>query len=529
MAVEWSPTTGSVLSGDELRENFRAAADSFVDLTGTMLGPRGMYKLVVPKEGGAIVTRDCLRVLRTVEVDHPIGRLLYGVASGQGDRCGDGVVTSLLLASRLITGSLDAVTETGLHPRTVHAGLDRARVIAERTLADVAVPVDPDPTTDHLRAVATAQVRTKLLDGAEFAPLVTETLAALARDARPSESGGLLLDTENRAHVFARTGPSRRETRRFDGVLVKKELQNADRKSVRDARVATVDRKLYLETVRGDEETGRRLRASTPETLEAFRRAEDAVHERLVRPLLDAGVDVLVTRKGIDDRVTNALVREGVLVIRRARPEGILESVAAATGATVVGDVRDLGPADLGHAGIVEERRFGPLAYTLVGECRGAAANSILTRGGTWTGAEDVGRGLEAALRATAAAVREPAVVPGGGFAEIRVARALRSAAARTSTREALVLERAASAFEAVVRTLAGNAGLDELDALTTLRARVPAETAGVVDADDGPAAVGDVRAAGVLDPLRVKRGAVSSAVQAATYAIPVDEVIAVE
>jgi chaperonin GroEL (HSP60 family) len=293
--------------------------------------------------------------------------------------------------------------------------------------------------------------------------------------------------------------------------------------------VATVDQKLYLETAEGDDKPSWKLSASSPSELEELHRAEDAIHERLAQPLLDAGVDVLMTRKGIDDRVSRALMREGVLIVRRAKPEEILENVAAATGATVVGDVTHIRPSDLGRAGRVEELTFGPLEYTLVGECDGPAAVSILTRGGTWTSAEDTERGLTMALRATAAAVREPAVVPGGGFVEMRIARALGSAAEGTGTREALVLEAVAEAFEDVVGTLATNVGLNSVETLATLRARVTNGTAGVSDPLDDPARVGDPTDAGVYEPLCVKRAAVSSALQAAMHVVPIDEIIAVE
>lgn len=524
-----SSPTNTLLSGTELHENFQRAAQSFAELTASMLGPRGAYKIVVPNEGDFIVTRDCRRVLETIEIDHPIGRLLYSTASEQSTGSGDGVVTAVFLASTLLDACTDSVRDGRLHARTVYGGLERSRRIAEDAIDDVSIPVDADPTDERVRAVTRAQTRTAFdAHEATLADTVTETLSALAADARPSAAGGLVLDTDDRVHVFARRGRSRGETRRFDGVLVKTEPLASELTPVRDARVATVDQKLYLETIDGDDETSRRYTVSSPDELDALSRAEDARFERLAEPILDAGVDVLVTRKGIDDRLSNALAREGVVVVRRAKPEEILESVAAATGATVVGDVRDLSDATVGYAGTVETLRVGQLAYTHFGECRDATANTILTRGGTWTGAEDTERGLEAILRGTAAVVREPAVVPGGGFTEAYVASRLRSAARETPTREALVLETVAEAFEAVVSALARNSGLDPLDAVTTVRARLPDETVGVVDPPAfGGAAVGDVVKAEILDSARVKRTAVSSALQTATYAIPIDEVLA--
>ncbi|ELY37795.1 TCP-1/cpn60 chaperonin family protein [Natronorubrum tibetense] len=528
MPIERSPTTKSLLSEAAVHDNFRTAARSFVDLTETMLGPQGMYKLVIPEEGESIVTRDCSRVLRTIEVDHPVGRLLYGVGNTQSSHYDDGVVTSVLLTARLLTDCLETTIETGIHPQIVRNGLEQARAIAVQTLEDAAFPIEPDPTDSHMRALAQSQARTKLIDGAAFGPLITEVLTALARDARPTEAGGLLLDTD-RAHVIARTGSSRAQTQRFDGILVQKELLNRDRTSIRDARVATVDQKFYIETTRGEAETQRRAAPSSPEQLNAFHRAEDAVHDRFVRPLREAGVDVLVTRKGIDERVSTALLREGILTVRRAKPENILESVAAATGASVVGDVQDISPTDIGYAGQVEELTFGPLSYTLIGECESTAATTVLTRGGTWTSAEEIERGLEAAIGATAAAVREPATVPGGGCSEMHIARSLRWAGAETAGREAIILETIADTFETVVRTLATNVGLDDLDAVTTVRARVPEEAAGVVDPSDGPARVDSVVDAGVIDSLAVKRAAVTAAFDATIHAITIDEIVAVK
>lgn len=515
------------VDGTAVQRTVARAAASTADLLASMFGPWGAYTFVADSEhGDPVVTQDPIRACRPLALSHPIERLLYGLARDQRDAHGDGALSATLLCAAVLERCADLIADRGLHPRTVDAGLAAAGDMAREAVADAGIRFRACPEDARFRSVVRTQAATWFPDMPDhYATVITDALTTLAQDGTPTDAGGLSLRVDDHVHQFVHDGGSRLDTRLVDGVLIETDVLNEASTRVTDATVATVDQKLYLETV-DDEHAAAggtpTTQVSSPADRRAQRATEDAVHRRLVEPLLAAGVDALVARKGIDERVSQVLRREGVLVVRRAKPEDILESVAAATGATVVGDVRDLDPGDLGTAPVVEEIAFGPLAYTRVAGSAGASAVSILVRAGTWTGAEAAGQGLDCALQGAASALREPVCVPGGGAAEVAVARHLRDRAPAAGDRTALVLEAVADALADLVATLARNCGLDPTAVLPDIRAD-EAHRRGLVAWND-TRRVADVVDAGVLDPIAVRRGAIMAALASARHAVTVDQ-----
>ena len=117
-------------------------------------------------------------------------------------------------------------------------------------------------------------------------------------------------------------------------------------------------------------------------------------------------------------------------------------------------------------------------------------------------------------------------IVAGGGAPEEAVARALRDFAQGFSGREQLAILAFAEAMEVIPRTLAENAGLDPIDILVELRA---AHERGLISygVDVYTGKIVDMAAAGVIEPLKIKTQAISSAAEAADLILRIDDVIA--
>ncbi len=80
--------------------------------------------------------------------------------------------------------------------------------------------------------------------------------------------------------------------------------------------------------------------------------------------------------------------------------------------------------------------------------------------------------------------------------------------------------------MEVIPRTLAENAGLDPIDSLTELKlAHEKGQVTAGIDVFTGK--VMDAWKAGVIEPLKVKTQAVSSATEVATMILRIDDVIA--
>ncbi len=126
----------------------------------------------------------------------------------------------------------------------------------------------------------------------------------------------------------------------------------------------------------------------------------------------------------------------------------------------------------------------------------------------------------------TKAAIENGKVVAGGGAPEIELALRLKEWAPSLGGREQLAAEAFAAALEVIPRALAENAGLDPIDILVELRkAHEDGNVYAGVDVFSGK--VVDMKENGVLEPLRVKKQAISSATEVAIMILRIDDVIA--
>ena len=130
------------------------------------------------------------------------------------------------------------------------------------------------------------------------------------------------------------------------------------------------------------------------------------------------------------------------------------------------------------------------------------------------------------ALRVTACAVDDGKYVAGGGATEIELALKLRDYAASVGGREQLAIQAFADAVEVIPRSLAENAGLDPIDMLVSLRsAHEAGQKYAGLDVFKGEPT--NMLEANVIEPLRIKTQAISSATESATMILRIDDVIA--
>jgi len=237
-----------------------------------------------------------------------------------------------------------------------------------------------------------------------------------------------------------------------------------------------------------------------------------------------SGATVLFCQRGIDDLAQHFLAKEGILATRRVKKSD-MDKLARATGGRVVSSWKELSTDDLGFAGVVKQEKIGEEEMIFVEECKNPKAVTLLVCGGTDHVTEEVKRAVTDALGDLAAALRDGFVVAGAGATEMELARGLRSYSSTLHGREQLAVQAFAEAMEIIPRTLAENAGLDPLDVLTKLRVShdQKQQWAGI------NVFTGDVMNAwseGVIEPLKIKTLALSSATDVAEMILRIDDVI---
>ena len=512
-----------VLSEDSERTRGRAAQESNVaagkavaEAVRTTLGPRGMDKMLVDSSGTVVITNDGATILDEMDIDHPAAQMMVEVAETQAEAVGDGTTTAAVLVGELLSRAEDLL-EDELHPTVVVEGYaEAARLAAEAVDEQV---LDGDVDTDLLEAVAESSMTGKGtgdVTARDLAELVVEAVEQVVTDHGVDDDA---------IHIQPRSGAPSSATELVDGVVFEDDpAHDSMPRSVEDASVAVLETK--LEVRQGDVDAEYAI--GSVDELTAALEAEEAELRGYADTLSAAGVDVLVCRKAIDDRVAGHLADAGILAFESVSSSDA-DDVARVTGASRLGTLDGLSADDLGHAETVTVESAGD-DDDIVSVRGGDASEAVtlLVRGSTEHVVDELERAVNDAVDVVIAA-RESGVVPGAGATEIAISTHLRAAAASVEGRAQLAIEAFADAVDALPRTLAENTGADPIDTLVDLRATHDGEGRAGIIAEGRTATVGDPLEAGIVDPAAVKHEAVESATEAATMVLRIDDVISAE
>src|SRR2546429_242644 len=292
--------------------------------------------------------------------------------------------------------------------------------------------------------------------------------------------------------------------------------------SVSNAKIALLNAKLEIEKTEMDA----KININRPEEMELFLQEEENLLNAMAQQVADSGANVLFTEKAADDEVLSILAKKGILTVKNVS-SGDMEKLARATGGSPVGTLKDLSKASLGQAKLVEEVKIGDDKLVYVREAKNPKAVTIMIRGGSEHVVDEAERSLHDALCVVRNALEDGKIVAGGGGPRAEPSHRLKDFATKAGGREQLAITAFADALEAIPVAIAQNAGIDPIDIMVDLRAKhnTPANKWFGVNVYTGKAA--DMWKLNVVEPLRVKKQVVRSAVEAVTMLLRVDDVIA--
>nr|WP_319372533.1 thermosome subunit alpha [uncultured Methanobacterium sp.] len=498
-----------VLGRDAQRMNIMAGK-VLAETVRTTLGPKGMDKMLVDGMGDIVVTNDGVTILKEMDIEHPAAKMLVEVAKTQEDEVGDGTTTAVIIAGELLKKAEDLLDQE-IHPTTLVMGYRKAAAKALELLNQIAIDASDRET---LIMVAMTAMTGK---GTEKA---REPLAELIVDAvlQVEEDGEVDSDQIN---IHRIQGATVHDSQIVNGVVIDKSRAiNSMPKDLKDASIALLKYPIEVK----DLETDAKIKLTDPAQMQAFIEQEEQMLKDMVDKVVASGADVIFCQKGIDDLAQHLLAKAGILAVKRVRKSD-MERIGKATGAQVVTNVEELSSDDLGHAGHVYEKKIFDEILIFVEECEDPKAVSLILRGSTKHVAEEVERAVEDAIGVVSATVEDGQVVAGGGAPEIAIARGLKDYADTISGREQLAIAAFAEALEVVPKTLAENAGLDQIDALVDLRAAHEDNFYMGLDVFQGE--VTNMKDAQVIEPKRVKKQAIQSAAEAAEMILRIDDMIA--
>ncbi|MBN2066175.1 MAG: TCP-1/cpn60 chaperonin family protein [Candidatus Thermoplasmatota archaeon] len=503
--------------GKGAQSNNIMAARAISDAVKSTLGPKGMDKMLVDSMGDVVVTNDGATILKEIDVEHPAAKMIVEVAKSQDEECGDGTTSAVVLTGELLKYAGELL-EQNIHPTVICGGYKLAAEKAKETLKKLAIDIKSgDKKT--LRNIAMTSMASKGASAEKgiLADVVVESVSSVAEKI----GGKTIVDLDN-IQIQKKQGGGIANTEIIKGIILDKErVHDGMPKQVKNAKIALINAALEVRKT----EVDARIQIQDPTQLQAFLDEEEGMIKKMVDTVKKSGATVLVCQKGIDDIGQHFLAKDGIYAVRRAKKSD-MEKLAKATGAKIVANLDSLSPSDLGHAGLVEEKKIGDDKMTFVVECKNPKAVSILIRGTTEHVVDELERGLHDALSVVKVAIEDGKMTAGGGSAATAIAMALRDYAPTIGGREQMAIEAFANAIEVVPKTLSENAGLDPIDMMLEIRnAHKKGNKYTGINVFNGK--VDDMLKNNVIEPLRVSMQEIEASSEAATMILRIDDVIA--
>ncbi|RZN64204.1 MAG: thermosome subunit [Candidatus Methanoliparum thermophilum] len=492
------------------------AAKAVAEAVRTTLGPKGMDKMIVDSLGDVTITNDGATILKEMDIEHPAAKMMVEVAKTQDDEVGDGTTTAVVLAGALLKGAEELLNQD-IHPTTISKGFRLAAKEVKKVIKEIAEDISKDDKDLLKKMALTSLAGRGTEDHEKTADLCVDAVLAIAE-----ESNDEIIADIDLISVIKKVGGRIDDSKLINGMIIDKERVNYRMpEKIENAKIALLNDSIEVKKT----EFSAEIQIKSPEQMQAFLDEEEKILKKMVDKIVSSGANVLFCQKGIDDLAQHYLAKNGILAVRRVKKSD-MDKLSKATGAKIVSNIQEIASEDLGYAGLVEERKIGDDKMVFVEDCKNPKAVSLLLRGSTEHILDELERGANDALHVIAAVIEDTKIVCGGGATEIELSLRLKDYAPSVGGREQLAIEEFAKALEVIPRTLAENAGLDPIDALVELRkAHQEGKKTYGLDLDTGKAK--DMLEAGVIEPIRGKSQAVSSAIEVTNMILSIDDVIA--
>jgi chaperonin GroEL len=137
------------------REKLKSGVDALANAVKVTLGPKGRNVVIDKKFGAPHITKDGVTVAKEIELADAIenmgAQMLKEVASKTADIAGDGTTTATVLAQAIVTAGLKNVA-SGANPMDLKRGIDKAVAAVVAELKNISKTVGSD--NDKIKQVA---------------------------------------------------------------------------------------------------------------------------------------------------------------------------------------------------------------------------------------------------------------------------------------------------------------------------------------------------------------------------------------
>jgi chaperonin GroEL len=522
---------------EDARRKLKNGMNTVANAVGATLGPKGRNVAVDRKFGSPTITHDGVSVAKEIELEDPFenmgAQLLKEAAQKTNDIAGDGTTTSTVLAHAIVNEGLKAL-EAGYNPMLLKYGILQATEAVVEELRKMSVKID---SREEIASVATNSAADE-----EIGNLIADVMDKVGKD-------GVITVEESKSMQFEQEYV---EGMQFDrGYLSAYFITNADQMQaiINEPYILINEKKISA--------------------------AQDIVP--ILEKLVQIGKrELVIIAEDIDGEALATLVLNklrgmlNVLAVKAPgfgdRRKAMLQDLAILTGGTVIAEetgrkletvtLQDLGRAEKvvsdkenttivggkGTKGAIEGRikeiraeidkstsdyDKEKLQERLAKLSGGVAI--IRVGAATETEMKEKKHRVEDALSAARAAVEE-GIVPGGEIslinAAVKLEKLLKGLDGEDNEETKVGINIVKKALEAPIRRLAANAGQDGSVIIDTVRRTAAEKKNKNIGYNVLTGQYTDMIQAGVIDPVKVVRGALENASSIASMILTTDVLI---
>ncbi|KAH8022607.1 hypothetical protein HPB51_000907 [Rhipicephalus microplus] len=351
------------LTGIDALKSHILAAKAVANIIKTSLGPKGLDKMMVSSDGDVTVTNDGATILKMMDVEHQIAKLLVQLSQSQDDEIGDGTTGVVVLAGALLEQA-EQLLDRGIHPIRIADGFEMAARCALAHLDKIAESFSvTKEDKEFLIQMAMTTLGSKIVNKChrQFAEIAVEAVLSVAQLDRGDVNFELI-------KVEGKEGGKLEDSLLVRGVLVDKDFSHPQMpKEVRNAKLAI----LTCPFEPPKPKTKHKLDVTSAEEFEALRTYEREQFELMVDQVKAAGANLVICQWGFDDEANHLLLQKQLPAVRWV-------------GGPEIERFCELTAEKLGSAGVVRELSFGTTKdrMLVIEECPNSRAVTVFIRGG---------------------------------------------------------------------------------------------------------------------------------------------------
>lgn len=503
-----------------IKENI-AAAKALAGMFRTLLGPNRMQKLLITQEGRSELlfqTSDMRTILKKIKIEHPAAQFLAGAALAASAETGSGAVSTLLLASQILT-ECEALVDKGIHQNDVADGLVLAYKFVQNKLEELSFKISND-TLETISKCINCEVKGKV-------PYHEEHIADLVQKVIRSIGLELLRSPDYEVHIDVKKiiGGAIRDSFVLNGIaLFREPFHPRMPRKVINAKIAVIKGELRIPNKKISRYEDYTFEFNEPNYFSNFEEKRREFLSLISRKIFEVGANVIVVEKGVDELLIEKFANNNLMLVMRFPPPEF-DRLVRAIGAVPVVNTDHLVPEYLGYADVVEYEKIDNENWVFFKGCKNPQIVDIVLRGANKYVVDNVEKIINNTVRLARTIIHDDRLVWGGGAFEEEISLQLLEYAKKIPDKKQLVVEAVARAFEIIPTVLMESVGIDAIDGLAKLRSEhISGKKSYGIDVTT--ASIVDVSKHDIFDPLPVKKQIINSAFEAAYTIMRIDHLV---